>query len=259
LQATDLELLIDAALEAGRIASPLAGGRAKRWEKSGNAGPVTEADIAVNEMLEDRLRRARPDYGWLSEETEDDDARLSCDAAFVIDPIDGTRSFAEGSRTWAHALAVVRGGVAVAGVIYLPQRDLLYAAARGAGAALNGQAIAPGERAEVDGARMLTNRGSLDPQHWRGAVPAVERAYRPSLAYRMALVAEGRFDAMLTVFPAWEWDVAAGAVILDEAGAAVTDRAGAALRFNNAHPRLPGLVAGGRALHAGLMRALAPA
>ena len=117
MQATDLELLIDAALEAGRIASPLAGGRAKRWEKSGNAGPVTEADIAVNEMLEDRLRAARPDYGWLSEETEDDPARLSRDAAFVIDPIDGTRSFAEGSRTWAHALAVVKGGVAVAGVM----------------------------------------------------------------------------------------------------------------------------------------------
>ena len=259
MQATDLELLIDAALEAGRIAAPLAGGVAKRWEKSGNAGPVTEADLAVNEMLEDRLRRARPDYGWLSEETEDNTDRLSCEAAFVIDPIDGTRSFAEGSRTWAHALAVVRGGVAVAGVVYLPQRDLMYAAARGEGAALNGTPIAARGREDLDGAQVLTNRGSLEARHWRGAVPAVERVHRPSLAYRMALVAEGRFDAMLTVFPAWEWDVAAGAVILSEATAAVTDRAGAPLRFNNAHPRVPGLVAASKPLHAGLIRALAPA
>ena len=256
---SDLDLLIEAAREAGRIATPLAGGRAKRWENSGNAGPVTEADLAVNEMLADRLRAARPGYGWLSEETEDNPDRLAHEAAFVIDPIDGTRSFAEGSRTWAHALAVVKGGVAVAGVVYLPQRDLLYAAALGGGATLNGTPITASARGDVAGAQVLTYRGSMNPQHWRGPVPAVERVYRPSLAYRMALVAEGRFDAMLTVCPAWEWDVAAGAVILSEAGAAITDTRGRSLRFNNAHPRVPGVVAAGAALHRGLVEALAPA
>ena len=81
--------------------------RLKKWDKDEGAGPVTEADLAVNAYLEDTLQAARPDYGWLSEETEDSEARLKKSRAFVIDPIDGTRSFIEGSTTWAHSIAVV--------------------------------------------------------------------------------------------------------------------------------------------------------
>lgn len=255
----DLALLIDAARAAGTIATGFTGTTARRWDKPGGAGPVTEADLAVNAMLEAELQAARPDYGWLSEETEDTKARLDREHVFIIDPIDGTRSFAEGSRTWAHSLAIARGGEVTAAVIYLPQRDLLYAARAGGGATLNGAPLAPTARADLDGAELLTNRGSLLPARWRGPPPPVTRAYRPSLAYRMALVAQGRFDAMLTVFPAWEWDIAAGDLILREAGAAVSDTHGAALRFNNAHPRLNGVVAGGPALHAALMQTLRPA
>ena len=252
----DLALLIDAAREAGRIAMGFSGKTARRWDKPKGAGPVTEADLAVNAMLEAELQAARPDYGWLSEETEDSPARQDREAVFIVDPIDGTRSFAEGSRTWAHSLAVARDGVVTAAVIYLPMRDMLYAAAAKEGATLNGTVLAAGQRTEIDGAEVLTNRGSLDPRHWKTAPPPVTRAYRPSLAYRMALVAEGRFDAMLTVFPAWEWDIAAGDLILREAGAQVSDTHGAALRFNNPHPRLPGVVAGPAGLHAALVSGL---
>ena len=90
-------------MAAGEVACQFTGPEAQRWDKPDGAGPVTEADLAVNRLLEDRLQAARPDYGWLSEESEDGTERLSRERVFVVDPIDGTRSFAEGSQTWAHS------------------------------------------------------------------------------------------------------------------------------------------------------------
>ena len=256
MQETDLALITDAVRIAGRIASSYAGDRAERWDKPGGAGPVTEADLAVNAYLETVLRTARPDYGWLSEETEDSDARLDRDTLFVVDPIDGTRSFVEGSRTWAHSVAIVHQGQVTAGAVFMPLRDRLYTAAKTRGAFLNGQPIAASTREEPRDADILATKPAVDPDHWRNGVPAFRRAHRPSLAYRLSLVGEGRFDAMLTFRPAWEWDIAAGALIVTEAGGTCTDRAGNALRFNNPDPRLNGVVAAGPAMHAGLMNAL---
>jgi len=110
LPETDLELLISAAQEAGVLATRYSGPTAKRWDKAGDAGPVTEADLAVDALLRDRLTAARPDYGWLSEETPDNPDRLTRKRVFIIDPIDGTRSFIEGSATWAHSLAIAEEG-----------------------------------------------------------------------------------------------------------------------------------------------------
>ncbi|MEX0318139.1 MAG: inositol monophosphatase [Ruegeria sp.] len=260
MPATDLPLLIDAALEAGRIATRYSGRTAQRWDKPEGAGPVTEADLAVNAMLETRLPGARPGYGWLSEETEDSTDRLACERVFIVDPIDGTRSFAEGSRTWAHSLAVAQGGIVTAAVIYLPQRDLLYAAATGQGATLNGEPIKVSQKATLAEAEILAAKPNLDPRHWRqGSAPDFARAYRPSLAYRMALVGQGRFDGMLTLRPSWEWDIAAGDLILREALGRCTDRTGQPLRFNNPHPRLNGIVAAGTRVHQQLSDALDPA
>lgn len=250
MPAPDLPLLIEAAREAGRIATSYSGKEAKRWDKPDGAGPVTEADLAVNDMLEAHLQAARPDYGWLSEETEDNADRLAHDRVFIIDPIDGTRSFAEGSSTWAHALAVAEQGIVTAAVIYLPLRDLMYVAAAGQGAFLNDVAIKPSDPANMQAADVLAARPNMDACHWQGGnVPGFRRSYRPSLAYRLALVAQGRFDGMLTLRPSWEWDIAAGDLILREAGAISTDRHGAPLRFNNPHPQVNGVLAAGRTLH----------
>ncbi|WP_136636268.1 3'(2'),5'-bisphosphate nucleotidase CysQ [Pseudooceanicola onchidii] len=247
--ADDLALLIDAARRAGRIALQFTGTTARRWDKPGDLGPVTEADIAVDTDLRESLTAARPGYGWLSEETPDDAARLSRDRVFIVDPIDGTRSFIEGNDTWAHSLAVVEGGVTVAAAIYLPVKGKLYSAATGRGAQLNGRPIRVSPRDRLTGANVISAKPNYDPRHWPGGVPDVHRHYRPSLAYRMALVAEGRFDAMLTFRDSWEWDIAAGDLILREAGARITDRHGAPLRFNNAHPQVDGVVAAGPGLH----------
>ncbi|SDC72739.1 inositol monophosphatase family protein [Ruegeria marina] len=256
---TDLELLIRAARAAGAIATRYSGREAQRWDKPDGAGPVTEADLAVNALLEQMLPAARPGYGWLSEETEDNPDRLDRDRVFIVDPIDGTRSFAEGSLTWAHSLAVAERGVVTAAVIYLPMRDFLFSAATGTGAFLNDTPIRVSEPQTLADAHILAARPNLLPDHWIGrAAPVFQREYRPSLAYRMALVAQGRFDGMLTLRPSWEWDIAAGDLLLREAGGLCTDRFGTALRFNNNLPRLAGVIAGGTMVHESLSAALDP-
>ncbi len=219
----------------------------KAWDKGDGAGPVTEADLAVNRLLEDRLRGARPAYGWISEESPPEETGE--DAVFIVDPIDGTRAFVAGERTWAHSLAVVENGVPMAAAVYLPMLDRLYSAAIGLGATLNGVPIRASDRGVLDGATLLASRPALAPEHWQGDVPPLTRVFRPSLAYRICLVAEGRYDAMLTIRETWEWDIAAGALIAAEAGAVVSDAEGAPLRFNNPHPTSHGVLAAGTRLH----------
>ena len=257
MPATDLLLLIEAVTAAGEIARRFAGSVSRVWEKADNAGPVTEADLAVNEALYAHLCSARPDYGWLSEETEDQPERLARDKVFIVDPIDGTRNFIDGGRTWAHVAAVAQQGQVTAAAIYLPLRDKLYAAALGQGAHLNGRSIMASDRADLRGATLLASKNNLAPEHWRAGAPDVTRHFRPSLAYRESLVAEGRFDAMLTLRKTWEWDIAAGDLILREAGAVVSDRGGGPLRFNNPHPQVNGVIAANANLHRAIIRALA--
>lgn len=254
----DLSLLIDAALLAGRVATSFGGKSAQCWDKPGGAGPVTEADLAVNEMLYSVLRQARPDYGWLSEESEDSAERLTKEHVFIIDPIDGTRSFIEGSSTWAHSIAIARNGLVTAGVVYLPQRDRLYAAELGGGATLNGNPIAVSDAPDLTKADILATKPSMRADLWASnAEPVFKRGHRPSLAYRLGLVGQGRFDAMITLRRSWEWDIAAGALIVTEAGGIISDQTGAALQFNTPDPLLNGVVAGGPAMHAALVDALA--
>lgn len=244
---TDLDLLIAAARTSGEIAQRYFKDDPQIWDKGGGAGPVTEADLAVNEHLAKTLGGARKDYGWLSEETEDDTSRLNTERQFVVDPIDGTRAFIEGSVNWAHALAVVEDGKPISAVVYLPAKDLLFAAQSGAGATLNGMPVKTSEQADMFGATMLANKMSFQDEKWADGEPpkGLTRHFRSSLAYRLCLVAQGRFDAMMTLRASWEWDIVAGALIVAEAGGTVTDQAGLDLQFNNPHPQVNGVIAGG--------------
>lgn len=254
----DLDLLLEVADAAGDIAKSFFGNGPQSWDKGDGQGPVTEADLAIDAMLKERLLAARPDYGWLSEETEDDTARLSKRDVFIIDPIDGTRAFIEGSKNFSHALAVVRHGVVTAAVVHLPLLGDTFAATLGGGATLNGAPIKVGPRQELAGAQTLVAKPVLAPSLWPGGVPPVERRFRSSLAYRLCLIADGSFDAMITLRDAWEWDIAAGTLIALEAGALVSDRENETLMFNNPTPKLPGVLVANEGLHAGLMTHLKP-
>jgi len=252
----DLALLTEAAREAGRIALRFWRREPKVWDKGGEHGPVTEADLAVNDMLKQMLLSARPDYGWLSEETPDDAARLSCETVFIIDPIDGTRAFIAGEETFAHSLAVAHRGRVTAGAVFLPALDKIYTASDTSPPLKDGQPIAASRRDRLEGADILTTKANMAPEKWPGGVPEINRSFRASLAYRLCLAAEGRHDGMLTLRDAWEWDIAAGALIAERAGAVVTDQAGEALRFNTPDAQAKGVLAMPPALHVEALRRL---
>ncbi|WOI56150.1 3'(2'),5'-bisphosphate nucleotidase CysQ [Palleronia sp. LCG004] len=256
MPATDLALLIDASLAGGQIAMSY-WRRDPETRAKPDGSPVSEADLAVDGALRAALLHARPDYGWLSEEAEDDLARMDRERCFILDPIDGTRAYLEGHETWAVSLAVAEAGRLTAGVIHMPAKGLTYTAALGQGAALNGTPITVTRQDEVSGARMITSKATYAERNWRGAVPDFARHYRPSMAYRLAVVAQGRFDVMATFRQAWEWDIAAGALIAAEAGALVTDRHGEPLSFNSAERCSTGVLAANPALHAEILSVMA--
>ena len=241
----DLALLVKAARQVGPIALSFWKAEPKAWDKPDDAGPVTEADLAVNDALQTMLTGARPDYGWLSEESEADASRLDARHCFIIDPIDGTRAFIAGQAGFAHSLAIAEGDRIIAAVVHLPAMDLTFAAHADGPALLNGQPIRPSV-AGINGARVLTYKSATDPEYWKnGQTPPFRREFRPSLAWRLCLVAEGRFDAALSVRHVWEWDIAAGSLIAQRAGALATDRHGYPMRFNSPRATVEGLMVAG--------------
>ncbi|WP_339949475.1 3'(2'),5'-bisphosphate nucleotidase CysQ [uncultured Albimonas sp.] len=260
--ADDLALLVEAARAAGEIALRHFREDPESWEKDGGQGPVSEADLEVDRMLRAELGGARPGYGWLSEETEDAgarrEARLDAERVFICDPIDGTRAFLKGEETWGNAIAIVQNGVVRAGVMFLPARGAMYAASLGGGATLDGAALSPSARTDLTGADALVSAAGMRPERWKGAPPPVTRHFRASLCYRLCLVAQGRFDCSISVGGVWEWDAAAGDVILREAGAAVSDARGDRPVYNRPEPRLSGLIASAPGLHGAILERLAP-
>lgn len=254
----DLELLIDAARESGEIALRYWKKDPQAWNKEAGAGPVSEADLAIDRYLHHRLTTARPDYGWLSEESEDNQQRLAASRCFICDPIDGTRAFIEGNKGFSHALAVVEDGRVVAGVVYLPVPDILYAAVEDGFATRNG-AVMTAREVPIDGARVLTAKASFNPAFWKNSdVPALQQEFCPSLAWRLCLVGEAHSDSVLSLRGAWEWDIAAGALIAERAGCTVTDMRGRPMRFNQPRPILDGLLTAPPLLHAAMLSRWCP-
>ncbi len=232
----DLALLVEAAREAGALMLEMRAGVHARAKSDGS--PVTEADLAVDALLKRRLLGARPDYGWLSEETADDPARLGRRRVFVVDPIDGTTAYIKDRPWFCTAIAVVDDGVVTHAAIHAPQTHELFAASLGQGATRNDAPIRAAETDRLEAARVCGDAKLLAAPRW----PQLDVVKRNAIAYRMALTAAGEVDATVSPSPKWEWDIAAGALIAAEAGCAVTDAGGEALRFNGPTARLPGLV-----------------
>jgi len=211
----DLELLRSSAVAAGIIASSYFRRDVKSWTKD-NASPVSEADILVDRYLASSLLHARPDYGWLSEETADNPSRLDCERVFVVDPIDGTRGFLRGEDSWTVSLAVVENGIPVAGVVYAPARDEMYEAARGEGARLNAMPIKRSRRAGA--APLIPAPGAVHQEMQAAGLHYTRGPAYPSLAYRLVQVATGKLDGAVARRGSQDWDIAAAALILDESG-----------------------------------------
>ncbi len=252
--AEDLALVTEVAREAGALSLDWLKRGAKSWEKSPD-NPVTEADLAVNDLISKRLRSARPGYGWLSEETRDNPADRTQVRTFVVDPIDGTKAFLRHEPGYCISIARLEGGQPVVGALFNPLTDELFCALAGGGARLNGQPIKASVSAELEGARMILRPEIAARLKAHPAWPAMEflSPIPNSIAWRIALVACGRWDAAIGIKRTNDWDVAAAALILSEAGGIGTDGEGAAFVFNQAVTQHPGVVAAGANLHPLLM------
>ena len=255
--AADLELIRDAAIAAGDLALAERDKGLTIRSKDGGS-PVTNADMAVDALLKDRLLSARPDYGWLSEETADTPERLSHDRIFIVDPIDGTVAYMKNTPWWCVPIAVVENGRPVAAVIHAPMLNETFEATLGGGARLNGRPIHASDTASLDDASILADARLMEGPQWLEPWPEMRFEKRNAIAYRMALVAAGAFDAAIAISPKWDWDIAAGDLIAHEAGAKVTDHHGRGWVFNRPDPRQNSLVCSAPALHPLIIRRTTP-
>lgn len=249
--AADLALIEGAVREAGNIARHYYGGQYRRWSKN-RGEPVTEADLAIDRHLRDTLEPARPHYGWLSEETGRDAARAGAERTFVVDPIDGTTAFLKQRPHFSISVGLVERNRAIAGVIYNPVTEEFFSAARDGGARLNGETICVSGCGALEGCRMLGRKDQFLCDPW----PSMQVEQRSSIAYRMALVAAGIFDAAIVLSPMHDWDMAAGAAIIREAGGLATSLEGEPLRFGSSAAIQRSLVCAGPGLHALLLARL---
>lgn len=243
----DLALITEAAHEAGALAVRLKARGLVTSYKPGNS-PVTDADLAVDALLKDRLLGARPDYGWLSEETADNPDRLPQRRVFVVDPIDGTRAFLAGKPWWVISIAIVDQGAASVGAVFAPDLDETYAAAAGQGATLNSAPITSSRTDALEGCGMIGEKAFFAHKAWPTPWPQMRIEARNATAYRFCLVASGAFDGAVVLAPKADWDVAAGDLIAREAGAHVSDHKGRAYAYNRPHPWQASLVCAAPAL-----------
>jgi myo-inositol-1(or 4)-monophosphatase len=258
LPATDVDLPSQAARleksvrEAGLLALSMFAKPLNSWTKGEAQSPVSEADIAADNLLRDRLTSGNPDIAWLSEESVDDPARLEARYVWIVDPIDGTRAYIGGLPHWAVSAALVDNGRPIIACLYAPVSDEFFMAVAGHGATRNGAPINATPGAELGGTRIGGPRNLL--ARLQATLPPFEVMPRThSLALRLARVADGSFDAAFAGGNSHDWDLAAADLLVHEAGGALTSFAGDTVTYNRPVPRHGMLVAAGRDRHAALL------
>jgi myo-inositol-1(or 4)-monophosphatase len=261
LLAADADIANDAALlqrtvrEAGALALSMFRTDIKQWTK-GQSSPVSEADIAVDELIRQRLQAATPDYGWLSEESVDDRVRLSRERVWIIDPIDGTRAYLGGREDWSISAALVEAGKPRLGAVFAPATDEFFFASAGGGAVRNGVAITASAGSAIDIDRMAGPHFLLN--RVRGTTsPELKNFKIGSLALRISRVAQGALDAAFVGGNSRDWDLAAADLLLREAGGRLTSLRGDAPVYNRVEVTHEVLVAAGCERQAYLVQHLA--
>ena len=237
--------------EAGDLARETSRRPFKRWTKGEDNSPVSEGDIAVNELLQARLTALVPEAGWLSEETEASHATGGRDLTWIVDPIDGTRAYITGRADWTVSVALVEAGRPALAALYAPVTDEMFLAARDAGATLNGTVVRSGDGG-LSGARLAGPKRTLE--RIAGLAPDIRSEPKVySLALRLARVAQGALDAAFASAGSHDWDLAAADLLVHEAGGVVTDFAGRTLSYNRPHAVHGALIAAAPERHGALI------
>lgn len=241
---TDAELAIAAALAAG-VGIMRAFGTGLEVTMKSPDQPLTEADLAADRLLKDMLLSARPGYGWLSEETADSPARLLHKTIWVVDPIDGTRSFIANRPEFSISIALSVSGAPAVGVIHNPATGELFWGVRGGGAweRKSSGDVRMAVRAASTRPTLLASRSEIRKGAFEPYDPFFDVSGMGSTAYKMALVAAGRTDGFISRGPKAEWDVCAGALLVEEAGGSASDAYGKHITFNCENPSVRGVIA----------------
>lgn len=258
---TDLALMEEAARQAGaRVMHYYRPGAAVsehvNLQEKGHNNPLTKADLEADQLLHRMLLTHRPEYGWLSEETQDNAARLSQKRVWIVDPIDGTKEFIIGLPQFAISIGLVEDGVPLAACVYNPATDEMFSAARGEGTRLNGQVVHTSPKEMLQGASCLASRSETRRGEWASFDKKLAITTMGSIAYKLALVAAGRFDLTFTLTPKNEWDFCAGACLVQEAGGHITHQGGQPFRFNQKSPKVRSVLASNGRLHPELLTLL---
>lgn len=238
--------------EAGELARATARGPFKHWTKGADRSPVTDADIAVNDLLHKRLAAIAPSAYWISEESPDHRPDRTLPRAWIVDPIDGTRAYISGRHDWTISVALTEGGRPIVASIYAPVTDELFLVSSHGGATLNGTPIKVSSGESLGGARLAGPKRYLD----RLSILTPGMQAQPkihSLALRLARVAHGELDAALASPGSHDWDLAAADLLVHEAGGVLTDFVGQPLIYNGLQRAHGALIAAGHARHGALI------
>lgn len=246
----DLEIALAAVTRASALALEHWKRGPLHWDKS-DGSPVSEGDIAVNGVLHEALGKTRPDYGWLSEETPDDLARLARRRVWIADPIDGTRDFIAGGIDWCIALALLEEGKPIISIVSCPAAEEIFIARRGEGATRNGVPIKMANSLRLGDAMIVANRSILTRLgKTSGKAPHL------ALSLRLCRIAEGHLDATVATTPKHDWDLAPGDLMVREAGGCVSTADGTGYLFNRRETRQAGLIAAPSRLHQDIVEKL---
>lgn len=244
--------LLAAVREAGALAMSYFG-QSPRSELKADGTAVSEADLAADALLRKRLLQANGSYGWLSEESEDDLVRLRKSRVWVVDPIDGTRAFLKGKPEWTVCAALVEDGRSLLAAVYNPAREEFFHAVRGGGAFLNDKPIGVRDPVKLEGCCLAASRSQIRSKQWARPWPEFETLWVNSIAYRLALVAQGECDGTISLSAKSDWDLAAAHLLVEEAGGVITTHDDRAMVYNLETPRHSSVVSAGPALHSALI------
>lgn len=237
-----LDCLCDIAAQAGQEIMAVYAQGGEVWQKD-DASPLTEADLRADRAIRAGLEQHFAGMFILSEESRSAGA-LAGETFFLVDPLDGTKEFIRRSDEFTVNIALVSGGVAVAGVVLAPALDELFFAARGLGAwkrdaagvqSLRTMPSPAGQPLRVIGSR---SHGGDALAAWLATLQRPHSFVAAGSSLKFCRIAEGRADVYPRFGLTSQWDTAAGQCVLEVAGGSVNDMAGQPLRYGLERPLL---------------------
>ena len=234
-------IIKDTILRAGDIALKWFRNDPENWEKE-DGSLISKVDIEINNLLMKILKKNNPSFGWLSEETEDDKSRLTNEVTYVVDPLDGTKAFLEGKKEFSISIALVKNGEPISGIVYSPSTKEIFESEKGKGSWKNNKQIKISKYKELSGCRMVAFKPMFSHPSWKKPWPDMLIENKNSVAYRMALVASGEFDAMMALNSKNDWDIAAGDLLIREAGGIVSQHNNTKMKYNDLSTKKPSVI-----------------